>query len=67
MLTLAHPVELVLEKLMQETLHDHHASISTSGRPVGNVRFTDDIDFIGGSNDDIKSLTNRLVGKAMAY
>ena len=27
MLALTHPVELVLEKIMQETLHDHHTSI----------------------------------------
>ena len=49
---------------MQETLHDHHISISVSGRPIYNLRFVDDIDLMGGSNDE---LANRLVDKATAY
>ncbi|PIK48870.1 putative melanophilin [Apostichopus japonicus] len=29
---------------MQETLQDHHSSISIGGRPICNLRFADDID-----------------------
>ena len=29
---------LFLEKIMQETLHDHHTSISTGGRPICNIQ-----------------------------
>ena len=31
---------LVPEKIIQETLHDHHTSISIGGRPICNLSFT---------------------------
>ena len=40
---------LFLDKIMQETLHDHHASISIGGRPICSLRFADDIDFMADS------------------
>ena len=46
---------------MQETVHDHHTSISIGGRPTGNLVFADNIDLMGGSNDELQDLTNRLV------
>ena len=52
---------------MQETLHEHHTSISTGGRPIWHLQFADDIDLTGGSNGELQDLTNRLVGKATAY
>ena len=58
--TLTHPVQLVPEKIMQETLHDHHTAIYIGGRPICNLRFADDIDLI-------QDLTNRLVDRATAY
>ena len=58
---------LVLPKIMQETLHDHHTSTSFGGRPLCNLRFVDDIDLMGGSNYELQALTNRLVHRAMAY
>jgi hypothetical protein len=58
---------LFLEKIMQETLHDHHTTISIGGRPVCNLRFADDIDLMGGSNDELQDLTNRLADRAGAY
>ena len=51
---------------MQETLHDHHTSISISGRPICNIRFADDIDLMDGNNDELQDLTNRLVDRATA-
>ena len=52
---------LFLEKIMQETLHDHDTSISIGGRPICNLRFVDDIDLMGGSNDELQDFTNKLV------
>ena len=52
---------------MQETLRDHHTSISTGERPMYNLRFADDIDLSGSSNGELQGLTNRLVDRATAY
>ena len=52
---------------MQETLHDHHTSISISGRSICNILFADDITLMGGSNGELQDLTNRLVDRATAY
>ena len=35
---------LFLEKILQETLHDHCTSISIGGRPICKLRFADGID-----------------------
>ena len=37
---------LFLEKIMQESLHDHHKSISIGGRPICNLQFANDIDLM---------------------
>ena len=58
---------MFLEKITQETLHDHHTSISIGGRPICNLRFADDIDLMGGSNGELQDLTNRLVDRATSY
>ena len=52
---------------MQETLHDHHTSISIGGRLTCNLRFADDIDLMNGSNGELRDLTNRLIDRATAY
>ena len=52
---------------MQETLHDHHTSISIGGRPICNLQCTDDIDLMSGSNGEFQDLTNRLVDRATAH
>ena len=58
---------LFLEKIMQETIHDHHTSISTGGRPIRNLCLADDIDPMGGSNGELQDLTIRLVDRATAH
>ena len=58
---------LFLEKIMQETLHDFHSTISIGGRSTNNLRFADDIDLMGGSEAELQELTNRLVNTAGAY
>ena len=50
---------LLLEKITQETLHDHHTSISISGSRICNLRFAHDINLIDGSIDELQDLTNR--------
>ena len=50
---------------MQQTLHDHHSSISIGRRPICNLRFAIDIDFMGGSNGEFQDLTKR--DRATAY
>ena len=52
---------------MQETLHDHHTSISTGGWPICNLRFADSIELVGSSEGELQDLTNRLVDRATAY
>ena len=52
---------------MQKTLHDHHTFIFIGGRPISNVRFADDVDFMGGSSNELQDPTYRLVDRAPAY
>ena len=58
---------LFLEKIMQETLHEHHSSIYIGGRPICNLQFADNIDLLGGSSGVLQNLTNRLIDRAAAY
>ena len=58
---------LFLEKIMQETLHDHHTSISIGKRSICNLRFADGIDPTDGSNGELQDLTNRLIDRAAAH
>ena len=52
---------------MREALHDFHSTISIGGRPISNLRFADDIDLMGGSNEELQDLTTRLTNRASAY
>ena len=61
------PFNLFLEKITKQTLYNYHASNSVDDRPVCNLRFTNDIDPIGGSNAELQDLTNRVVDSARAY
>ena len=58
---------LFLERIMQETLHDHTTTISIGGRPICDLRFADDIDLMAGSNTELQDLTNKLTDRATAY
>ena len=52
---------------MRDTLHNFESSISIGGRTISNLRFTDDIDLMGGSNNELQKLTDRLSNSAKAY
>ena len=58
---------LFLEKIMRNTLQDHHTSISVGGRRICNLRFADDIDLLGGSNAELQALTDKLTESAGSY
>ena len=58
---------LFLEQIMREALQDFHSTISIGGRPISNLRFVDDIDLMGGSNEELQDLTTRLTNRASAY
>ena len=58
---------LFLDRIMQETLHNHTTKISISGRPICNLCFADNINFMAGSNSELQELTNKLVATASAY
>ena len=60
-------INLFVDKIMQETMQDYCTSISIGGRPLCNLRLTDDIVLIGGNNSELKDLTTRLVDKAKDY
>ncbi|CAH1250101.1 Hypp8767 [Branchiostoma lanceolatum] len=51
---------LYLEKIIQDTLQDHHTSISIGGRRICNLRFADDIDLLAGTNTELQDLTDKL-------
>ena len=58
---------LFLERIMKDTLHEFHPSISIGGRRVCNLRFADDIDLIAGTNEELQNLTDRLHNSATAF
>ena len=57
---------LFLEKIMPETLHDHHIFISIGGGPICDLRFADVVDLSDGSNGEFQYLPNRLVDRTNA-
>ena len=58
---------IYLENIMRETLQNHHTSISIGGRRICDLRFADDIDLMGGSNEELQILTDKLVERSGAY
>ena len=58
---------LFLERIMQETLHDHTTTISISGRLICNLCFADNIDLKAGSNSELQEHTNKLIATVGAY
>ena len=52
---------------MRETLHNFKSTISIGGRIICNLRYADDIDLMGGNNDELQELTDRLSNNAGGY
>ena len=58
---------IYLEKIMQDTILDHHTSISIGGRRLSSLCFASDTDLMAGSNNEIQVLTTKLIDSAGAY
>ena len=58
---------IFLENVMKETLQDVNTTISIGGSPIGNLRFAEDIDLIGGSEIELQDFTSRLEENAMGW
>ena len=52
---------------MGETFHNFKSTISIGGRIISNLRFADDIDLMGGNNDELQELRYRLSNSAREY
>ena len=46
---------------------EHISTISIGGRNLSNIRFTDNIDLIAGSNDELQTFTNKLSNSVSRY
>ena len=58
---------LFLELIMTDTLEDFESTVSVGGRKVNNLRLADEIDLLGGSNEELIDLTRRLDRIATAH
>ena len=58
---------IYLDKIMQDILQDHHTSISVGCRHICNLRFANDIDLFGGTNQELQYFTDKLVASIGAY
>ena len=45
---------IFLEQIMLNTLHEQTSTISIGGRNISNLRFSDDIDLIAGTNRELQ-------------
>ena len=52
--------KIFIENTMQETLQDVNTAISIGGRAIYNLLFADNIDLIGGSDNELQDLTTIL-------
>ena len=60
-------LNLHLENIMQETLHNFNDTISINGRDISKLRFAYDIDLIAGTEEELQELTTTLERRARAY
>ncbi|GFO21776.1 endonuclease-reverse transcriptase [Plakobranchus ocellatus] len=47
---------IFLERIMTDALEDHFRTVSIGGRPITNLRFSDDIDKLAGNECELASL-----------
>ena len=60
MSALPHPLQHLLRRIVAGALEDHEGTISIGGRTIINLRFADDIDGLGGQEQELVKLVNRL-------
>ena len=51
---------IFLEKIMLDSVTNQPSSISIGGRKFNNLRFSDDIDLIAGSESELQTITDAL-------
>ena len=51
---------IFLERIMADALEDHEGTVSIGGRPLTNLRNSDDIDTIAGNETELKELVEKL-------
>ena len=51
---------IFIENIIQDTLEDHCSTISVGLYELCNLRFSDDIDLMAGSNTELQKFTNKL-------
>ena len=59
--------DILLERIMTDTLEDHAGTVSIGGRTTTNLRFADDIDGRAGTETELASLVERLDKTSTAY
>ena len=59
--------KLFLERIMTDALADHEGTVSIGGRTITNLRFADDIDGLGGEEEELANLVERLDEASKAY
>ena len=59
-------LNIFLETTIQDTLQDHHTSILMGGRHICNLRFANDINLLGSTNQELQDLTYKLVASTGA-
>ena len=57
----------ILERITADALEDHEGTLSIGGRTIANLRFVDDIDGLGGQEQELVKLVNHLEKVSTAY
>ena len=58
---------IFLERIMSDALENHEGSVSIGGRKITNFRFSDDIDGVAGTENELKDLVKHLDESSTAY
>ena len=58
---------IFIERIMADALEDHEGTVSIRGRAVINLRFVDDIDGLGGPEQELAKLVNHFEEAPTAY
>ena len=62
-----HLFNIALERVMADALEDSEVTVSIGGRPITNLRFSDDIDGLAGQEQELANLVNHVSEATTAY
>ena len=60
-------INVFLERVINDTLENHEATVSIGGRTVTNLRFADDIDGLAGKEEELAKLIEHLDEASTTY